>query len=141
MPCFSSPLSRVASALLAFLHGGKAHVLLSPHINGCAPSAAREKRCRQTDSNKMRLRDTVLTSCTSAPEVVGLVIGGGGVARPDSWRRLQQGGHSVHDVRSIQLRACAILQPKAPAVMARPCQHLHWAELSWAAAKHAALCL
>ena len=62
MPCLSSPLSRVASALLAFLHGGGAHFVLSPHIDGCAPSAAREMRCSQIDSNKVHLQEAVLIS-------------------------------------------------------------------------------
>ena len=62
MPCLSSPLSRVASALLAFLHGGEAHFVPSPYIDGCAPSAARDMRCRQIDSNKVHLQETVLIS-------------------------------------------------------------------------------
>lgn len=135
MPCLSSPLSRVASALLAFLRSGHAHSLLSPHIDRMVRALShREMRCFQIDSSSADVLAgaqngclcilyttygmqayVTLAKCAGAPEVVGFVIGGRCVARPDSWRRLQESGHSVHHVRSVQLRACAILQLEAPA--------------------------
>ena len=64
MPCLSSPLSRVASALLAFLHSGNGHHLLSPRIHGMLSTLShREMRCRHSESSGAGMLERVQQVC------------------------------------------------------------------------------
>ena len=152
MPCLSSPLSRVASALLAFLDSQK-HTVKSctptlsqrtlsaspedpchwmarePQHKGIqAPAFLHQKACQASSTafsglltgisqQVRRPAKAMLTvlSKGSTPEVVCLVVRLRRVARADDRWRLQQRGHRIHHICSIQLRPRPILQPEAPA--------------------------
>lgn len=71
--------------------------------------------CGENQGDAFRHLCSNLMSSSSAPEVVGLVFRRRHIPRPHSRRRLQQRRDRVHDIRRVQLRARAILQPEAPA--------------------------